>query len=519
MAGALLPAPEGRGGTDPLTKDEKPEISGQDYKYGNQTLSHVAAEVGDSMVDGQKAQFEVTTYADGLDFLTAHEFLPDGRMVIGEKGGKVLIRAKDGTTTEAGTLSADTFGARGLLNVILHPDFAKNRRLLFYYSVKEAPDHDKQQVVSIPLGPDNRLQMDQKKVLVRGLHGAQGYEQGGGLLIGADGMLYVGVGDGGWRAGKPAEPPYEPTNYFGTCLSNGNGKILRLHPDGTIPADNPLVNTRQVPACGDVGGTNPATLGMAEPRRDIWVWGVRNPWRLWSDPKTGHMWFVDDGDITHEEVNVMVQGRGHHFGWPWREGAAGHPVKTCAGGGPGGKDCVEPAYYCKHGESENGVDGGCQSMGGGLGVDDERWPLAQRDKFYFGDCSNGWIWSLDFNENRDGIVAGSRRDFARVGGLIVDMDLGPDGAMYVGVLELPPEKSRIVRIAPRQKTAAAAPAPEPAAAGGTNEPAAAATGEAATDGLPGGDSLLLIVLGLALFLALLVGVLIRSRTGYLGDGT
>ena len=314
----------------------------------------------------------------------------------------------------------------------------------------KAPDTDKQRVSSFSIKGD-QLNLGSEIALVSGIFGAEGYEQGGGLAIDNQRNLYIGVGDGGFRAGQMANTQYTPTNYFATCLTNGNGKILRIGLDGSIPRDNPLVGKKLVTDCGPQGGDSPFKRALRGPRQDIWAWGVRNPWRLWMDPKTNYLWFVDDGDITNEEVNVATAS-GQHFGWPWREGAQGHPRSSCKKVTPG-QDCVEPAYFCKHGPDADGIDGGCQSMGGGLAIDDRRWPEAERGKFYFGDCSNGWIWNLAMNKDRTGIVPRSRQTFARVGGMIVDMDLEGDGSLYIGVLELPPEKSRIVKISPRSTVA------------------------------------------------------------------
>ena len=420
------------------------------YPVGDQELSNVPAGVTDHVAAERAQRFEISTVVDGLDFLTAHELLPDGSLIIAEKGGRLLYVDPQRRIKLAGQRDVDQQGARGLLNVIAHPQFTHNRELILYESVREAPESDKQRVIALKLRADGTLDRQSERVLVRGLHGADGFEQGGGLAADRHGHLFVGVGDGGCRRGMPAEPAYKPGNYFATCLSNGNGKILRVGLDGSIPADNPLVSVSAVTACGPRCSDDPWSLPLTAPRRDIWAWGVRNPWRLWIDGKTDRLWLVDDGDITHEEVDVIAPQGGVHLGWPWREGAAGHPRSVCQKVTPQRGDCTDPAYYCKHGAAQGEVDGGCQSMGGGLAVDDSRWPRAERGRYFFGDCSNGGIWSLDLSATRDGVVPRSRRAFAGVRGMIVDMDVAADGGMYVGVLELPPATSRIVRIAPRK---------------------------------------------------------------------
>lgn len=408
---------------------------------------------------------EVTTFASGTELITAIEFLPDGALVIAEKTGRVLVRKPDGELIVAGTLDVDSKTEKGLLNVIRDPAFPTTRNLIFYYSSATAPELDKHKVALIRLGEDNRLDLASEKVLLKGLRGPDDHEMGGGLAIDSTGHLLVGVGDTGCRARKLPEPPYTPTNYFATCLTNGNGKILRIGLDGSIPADNPLVSTEAVTTCGEKCADDAFKLPPSAPRQDIWVWGLRNPWRLWTDPKTGRVWVGDVGDIAHEEIDIIPKEGGIHLGWPFREGAAGHPPAICRKTLPDRGDCVDPAYFCRHDDVPGDADAGCKSINGGLIVDDCRWPDAYRGRYFFADNANGRIWTLEPTPARDGIVKGSRHDIGQVNGFVVDLELGPDGALYLAIMRIPPEESRIIRIAPK--------VPRACNADGTASPAAA----------------------------------------------
>ena len=131
---------------------------------------------------------------------------------------------------------------------------------------------------------------------------------GGALEFGPDGYLYVGVGDGGLPCGA--------MNAFGRRLY---GKVLRIdpraQPEGSygIPQDNPFV------------GAEPATT----PRAETWVWGVRNPWGLFVDPRDGAMWIADVGENGWEEINVVRKAdSGVDLGWPIFEGPTG-PREPC----------------------------------------------------------------------------------------------------------------------------------------------------------------------------------------------
>jgi glucose/arabinose dehydrogenase len=393
--------------------------------------------------------FSMTVYARDIDLATSTLLLPDGRAVITEKTGRVLVRHPDETLVEAGTLKVDSEKEKGLLNVIAHPRFSETKDLIFYYSAAERPELDKHKVSLIRLGDDDKLDIAGERVLVHGLRGPDDHEQGGGLAIDRSGNLLIGVGDTGCRAGKMPEPPYTPTNYFATCLTNGNGKILRVALDGSIPADNPLVNVEQVSACGQKCSDDPKKLPKAPPRKDIWAWGLRNPWRIWVDPKTGALWTADVGDLANEEIDIIPEKGGLHYGWPFREGGQGHPVSACNATTPGG-DCVDPAYYCRHDDVTGAPDGNCKSINGGLIIDDCRFPAAFRGKYFFADNANGRIWTVTPTADRTGIVPGSRMDFGQVGGFIVDLDAGDDAALYLTVMKIPPEKSVVLRIAPKQ---------------------------------------------------------------------
>jgi len=419
-------------------------------------LFWVSSGRADELTPDVAESFELSTYLTGLELPTAIEFLPDGRLVIAEKMGRVLVRLPSGELVVAAKLAVDAKTEKGLLNVIASPSFTTTHDLIFYYSSVTSPELDKHKVSLIRLRDDNHLDLATERVLVKGLRGPDDHEMGGGLAIDQSGHLLIGVGDTGCRARKLPEPPYTPANYFATCLTNGNGKILRINLDGSIPKDNPLIGVQEATACGDKCSDDPLALPPAAPRPDIWVWGVRNPWRLWVDPKTGNVWTGDVGDIAHEEIDVIPSAGGRHYGWPWREGAAGHAVAECRKILPYRGDCAEPAYYCRHDDVPGDADSGCKSINGGLIVDDCHWPAAFRGRYYFGDNANGRVWSLEPTKARDGIVKGSRRDIGQATGFVVDMDMGPDDALYLAVMRIPPDESKVLRIAPKVRVACGA---------------------------------------------------------------
>jgi len=383
--------------------------------------------------------FRIEAAVSGLGQTTDLAFLPDGRMVVTEKTGAVKL-VESGRTRQIGAFPVDARSEKGLLGVAVDPAFERTRRLFFYYSLSAAAggtDLDRHRVVSVRLDESGTLRGATEKVLVRGLRGPANHD-GGALAVGPDGLLYVGVGDTGCNSSRPPEPTYEPTNHFATCLSNANGKILRIGLGGEIPQDNPLASLPAATACAAT--CRAPTAGLAPPRREIWAWGFRNPWRFAFDPATGLLWVGDVGEITWEELTIAEKGR--HHGWPWREGRHGWPRGKCRETVPDAGDCVEPVYECDR-EEARGEDGGCKSITGGTFLWGPRWPEPLRRRYVFADNANGRLWSIELTADRRGVVPGSRREIAVVRGMPVSLRSGPDGDVYVAVLP-----GEILRISP-----------------------------------------------------------------------
>jgi glucose/arabinose dehydrogenase len=181
---------------------------------------------------------------------------------------------------------------------------------------------------------------------------------GGQLVFGPDGMLYIGFGDGG-----SGGDPQRHANDLGTWL----GKILRIDPKATgdapyaVPADNPFV-------------------GQSGAKPEIWSYGLRNPWRFSFDAANGDLWIGDVGQDTVEEVDHVTpadgNGRGVNFGWSAYEGTNRYNNDVS------GDNVVMPVHEYQHGDDGCSISGGFVYRGTAI--------AALRGAYVFGDyCFTG----------------------------------------------------------------------------------------------------------------------------------
>jgi hypothetical protein len=236
------------------------------------------------------------------------------------------------------------------------------------------------------------------------LHVGQPYanHNGGMLVFGPDGMLYVGLGDGG-----SGGDPHGNGQNLGTLL----GKILRLDVDHAapyaIPPDNPFVRT-------------------AGARGEVWAYGLRNPWRFSFDRGTPSLYIADVGQNRWEEVDVAdAHAGGLNYGWNLREGLHAFHDGQATGRAP-----VDPVL-------EYGHDDGC-SITGGYVYRGSAWPEL-RGTYFFSDWCSGWLRSFRW---RDGRATDLRQ--WRVGTLGRVTSFGEDGG---GELLLTTSEGRLIRLA------------------------------------------------------------------------
>lgn len=217
---------------------------------------------------------------------------------------------------------------------------------------------------------------------------------GGHLLFGPDGKLWIGLGDGG-----SSGDPQGNAQHLGRLL----GKLLRIDPRPAgdrpygIPADNPFV-------------------GRSGARPEVWAYGLRNPWRFSFDRATGDLWVADVGQNSWEEINVVRAGSkgGENYGWPLREGS--HPFR----GGQRPQGAVEPIH-------EYRLDGGACAVTGGYVYRGARLASLLGGRYVFADACVGRLQVLD-NDGR-------ARDLGVQVAQPVSFGEDVDGELYVLSLE------------------------------------------------------------------------------------
>lgn len=328
------------------------------------------------------AEFSVQTLvSSGLDVPTGFAIAPDGRIFIVEQQGRIKI-FKNGEllTRDFDELPAFANGDRGLLGIVFDPNFSTNHFVYFYYAGTDLFNYVVRFDASTDIAQNGPVE-------IYHTHEPSGVMHAGGTIaFGPDGKLYLGLGDNA-----------NPANAQN--LNVPFGKIVRFNSDGSIPADNPFV-------------------GQAGKLPEIWAYGLRNPFRFQFDPANGKQIVGDVGQDTWEEVNIIEKGK--NYGWPNAEG-------SCSG-----CPSENPIYQYAH-------SGQGASITGGPVYRSTLFPAAYQGKYFFADFVRGFIKTIDpYAANP---VAA---DFDTGAGAVIDMKVGPDGALYY--LTIFP--GRLYRVAP-----------------------------------------------------------------------
>lgn len=283
------------------------------------------------------------------------------RIFVVQQNGLIRVFPNDSTVTSTSTFlnissQISTGGERGLLGLAFHPDYISNG---YFYVNYTQVGTGRTIVARYSVNPGNPNQADpNSELILLNIYQPYSNHNGGMILFGPDGYLYIGMGDGG-SAGDPGNRAQNVDSLL--------GKLLRIDVDNPsgglnygIPPDNPFVG---IPG-----------------RDEIYALGLRNPWRFSQDPVTGEMWLADVGQGSWEEVDSI--GIGRNYGWRCYEGPAAYNTSGC---GPTSQYTFPVKYYAR-------VSPHCSVTGGYIYRGYRRPELVGR--YIYGDYCSGFIWKF-----------------------------------------------------------------------------------------------------------------------------
>lgn len=337
----------------------------------------------------------VVTVASGLRNPWGLAFLPDGRMLVTERPGRLRVVSAEGRLSEplGGVPTVAAVGQGGLLDVALDPDFARNR--LVYLSYAEPGDGGQGTAVARGrLGPTS---LENVEVIFRQLPKVGGgLHFGSRLVFGRDGMLYVTLGERGRKE-------------MAQDLAVHQGKVIRIRPDGTVPPDNPFV-------------------GRAGVRPEIYSHGHRNPQGAALHPETGALWTVAHAARGGDEVNVVRAGL--NYGWPViTYGRDYSGLKIGEGTAKAGME--QPLHYWDPSIAPSGM----------AFYTGDRFP-AWKGNLFIGSLKFGMVSRLELAGEK---VVSEERILEGLRDRVRDVRQGPDGLIYLLTDE---SAGRILRIEP-----------------------------------------------------------------------
>jgi glucose/arabinose dehydrogenase len=335
--------------------------------------------------------------ARGFDHPWALAFLPDGRMLVTERSGRLRSVDRDGRVSDpiANVPKVAARGQGGLLDVVLDPRFGENRLLYLSYA-EPGPDGTAGTAVARARLGDGRLE-DVKVIYQQQPKVDGGNHFGSRLVFARDGTLFVTQGDRFAHRDRAQD------------LSVGFGKIVRINPDGSVPRDNPFVN-------------------RADVRPEIWSYGHRNVQSATLHPETGQLWTVEHGARGGDELNRPEAGK--NYGWPViTYGVDYSGAKIGEGTAKPGME--QPVYYWDPVIAPSGMT------------------------FYTGNAFPAWKGSILVGSLKPGLlvrltlengrVAREERVLGDLGERIRDVRQGPDGLPY---LLTDSSNGRILRVMP-----------------------------------------------------------------------
>ncbi len=344
-----------------------------------------------------ESPFTVKTLVTGLAHPWSMAFLPDGRILVTERPGRLRLIDNGRLHPEAiaGLPSITASGQGGLLDIALHPHYRDNGWIYLSFSA-EGPEGLGTEVVRGRLQGMRLVDVQPIFRVEKRSHGSRHF--GSRLLFDRQGYLYISVGE---RGDRPRAQD----------LGDHAGSIIRLHDDGRVPADNPFVH-------------------QAGKQAAIFSYGHRNPQGLVLHPQTGRVWSHEHGPQGGDEINIIRAGG--NYGWPVITYGVNYVLGTAIGEGSHKAGMEQPIYYWDPSIAPSGMS------------------------FYSGDKFPQWRGNLFVGALKFQLLARLELDGERIVkeerllqgelGRIRDVREGPDGYLY---LLTDAANGRLLRLEPR----------------------------------------------------------------------
>lgn len=346
------------------------------------------------MAAAQGGNPKVAVVAHGLVNPWGLAFLPDGRMLVTERPGRMRLIGTDGRLGPPlpGLPPVAAEGQGGLLDVVTDPRFASNRLVYWSYSENASDGDGNGTAVArarLDGAPGAERLADVQVVFRQAPKVASKLHFGSRLVFGNDGRLFITLGD---RFSRKDDAQ---------TLDNHLGKIVRIDPDGKVPADNPLVGK---------AGNPPNT------RPEIWSWGHRNVQGAAIHPATGDLWATEHGPQGGDELNLVQPGRNH--GWPVITYGRNYGIGTKIGDGTERADVVAPlAHWVPTSIAPSGM----------AFLTSDRYP-GWKGNLFIGALRGQALVRITLDGNK---VASQERLLQSQNERIRDVRQGPDGFLYL----------------------------------------------------------------------------------------
>jgi len=343
----------------------------------------VQAQTPSSVVQSEKHRFRVVTLTTGLAHPWSVAFLPDGRMLVTEREGRLRLIGTDlklHPQAIEGLPAVVAQGQGGLFDVVLHPDYSRNGWIYWAYNAPGPGGWG----TALARGQLQGLRMTNVRVLFSMSPKTRGGQHfGGRIVFDRQGMVYLTLGDRGEKDRAQA-------------LDDHAGSVIRLHDDGRVPQDNPYV-------------------GRPGARPEKWTMGNRNIQGAAMHPQTGVLWAHEHGPQGGDELNLMRAGR--NYGWPVVTHGVNYGSGTRIGEGQSKAGMEQPLYVWTPSIAPSGMSF----------VAGDRFPNWRGD-LLMGALRGQMLLRLVLDGDK---VVREERLLQGQAGRLRDVRVGPDGLVYL----------------------------------------------------------------------------------------